>query len=157
MTGPKVLTRNLQQQEPGRGCHHATAVDASNIADPLAWRQTHETSDAYARALARLSDRWRVVACKDELQWIVQRRKEGGAERPWRAAAYFGNRDLLIRFCATYVWPGWPRRDDNLGRAPGSDREYSMMRLQILYLLRLHGLTEAQAQAFATLIWGMGQ
>lgn len=31
-----------------------------------------------------------------------------------------------------------------------------MNRLQILYLRRLHGLTEAQAQALAVLIWVMG-
>jgi hypothetical protein len=29
-----------------------------------------------------------------------------------------------------------------------------MSRLQILYLRRLHGLTEAQANALAVLIWG---
>jgi hypothetical protein len=32
-----------------------------------------------------------------------------------------------------------------------------MNRLQILYLRRLHGLTEAQAQAIAALIWGACQ
>jgi hypothetical protein len=32
-----------------------------------------------------------------------------------------------------------------------------MNRLQIAFLMRAHGLTEAQAQAFAALIWGMGQ
>jgi hypothetical protein len=31
-----------------------------------------------------------------------------------------------------------------------------MNRLQILYLRRLHGLTEAQAHALAALIWGAG-
>jgi len=31
-----------------------------------------------------------------------------------------------------------------------------MNRLQIIYLRRLHGLTEAQAQAIAALIWGSG-
>lgn len=31
-----------------------------------------------------------------------------------------------------------------------------MTRLQLLYLRRLHGLTEAQAQAIAALIWGAG-
>lgn len=31
-----------------------------------------------------------------------------------------------------------------------------MTRLQILYLRRLHGLTEAQANALAALIWGAG-
>jgi len=29
-----------------------------------------------------------------------------------------------------------------------------MSKLQILYLRRLHGLTEAQAQAVAALVWG---
>lgn len=33
----------------------------------------------------------------------------------------------------------------------------AMTRLQILYLRRLHGLTEAQAQAIAALVWGAGQ
>lgn len=32
-----------------------------------------------------------------------------------------------------------------------------MSRLQYLYLMRLHGLTEAQANAIAALIWGIGQ
>lgn len=31
-----------------------------------------------------------------------------------------------------------------------------MNRLQVLYLRRLHGLTEAQAQALVVLIWGVG-
>lgn len=30
-----------------------------------------------------------------------------------------------------------------------------MNALQVLYLRRLHGLTEAQAQALAALIWGV--
>lgn len=32
-----------------------------------------------------------------------------------------------------------------------------MTRLQILYLRRLYGLTEVQAQAIAALVWGAGQ
>lgn len=32
-----------------------------------------------------------------------------------------------------------------------------MTRLQILYLRRLHGLTEAHANALAAVIWGAGQ
>lgn len=32
-----------------------------------------------------------------------------------------------------------------------------MTRLQILYLRRLHGLTEVQAQVLAVIIWGTGQ
>lgn len=32
----------------------------------------------------------------------------------------------------------------------------AMTRLRILYLRRLHGLIEAQAQALAALVWGAG-
>jgi len=32
-----------------------------------------------------------------------------------------------------------------------------MKRLQIRFLVRAHGLTEAQAQAIAALVWGAGQ
>lgn len=32
-----------------------------------------------------------------------------------------------------------------------------MNRLQIAFLMRVHGLTEAQANALAALIWGMVQ
>ena len=32
-----------------------------------------------------------------------------------------------------------------------------MNRMQIIFLMRQHGLTEAQAQAIAALIWGAAQ
>ncbi|RMD92993.1 MAG: hypothetical protein D6811_05850 [Alphaproteobacteria bacterium] len=47
----------------------------------------HETSDRYARALAT-SGRWRVIRCKDDLQFIVQRRRGGSRKWPWEAVAY---------------------------------------------------------------------
>lgn len=36
----------------------------------------------------------------------------------------------------------------------GQPRGEQMKQLQIKYLMRLHGVTEAQAQALAFLIWG---
>ena len=51
--------------------------------------QKQETADNYAGVIAVLSDRWRVIVCKDGKQWILQRRKKsGGAERPWRSREY---------------------------------------------------------------------
>ena len=35
----------------------------------------------------------RVFECKDEIQWILQRRREGGR---WVDLGYFRNRDVLI-------------------------------------------------------------
>lgn len=48
-------------------------------------RSTHETADGYSRVVTHLCDGWRMIFCKDNNQWILQRRKKGGAERPWRA------------------------------------------------------------------------
>ena len=61
----------------------------------------HETSDAYGRVWAHLCARHRVIVCKDALQWILQQRKKGGAERPWRSVGYFRTRDALLRVSAT--------------------------------------------------------
>jgi hypothetical protein len=60
-----------------------------------------ETSDHYGGVIARLCPVHRVVTCRDDLQWIVQRRKKGGAERPWRGVGYVRTRDALIRVCAS--------------------------------------------------------
>ena len=60
----------------------------------------HETSDDYGVIITQLCRRHRVIVCKDRIQWIVQRRKTGGAERPWRALGYHLTKDALIRACA---------------------------------------------------------
>ena len=46
-----------------------------------------ETGDDYTRVLVR-SSRWRVVRCKDNLQFIIQRRRGGTRPRRWEAQAY---------------------------------------------------------------------
>lgn len=65
----------------------------------------HETSDGYGGIVVQLSRRWRVVLCRDGIQWIVQHRKSGGAERPWRGLGYFAIREGLIRFCTRLKEP----------------------------------------------------
>lgn len=47
----------------------------------------HETADEYARVLAA-SGRWRVIRCRDDLQFIVQKRRGRTRARPWQAVAY---------------------------------------------------------------------
>ena len=61
----------------------------------------HETSDAYACVTTQLCPRHRVIVCNDAIQWILQQRKKGGAERPWRGIGYFRTRDALLRVSAT--------------------------------------------------------
>jgi hypothetical protein len=61
----------------------------------------HETADDYAGIIAHLCPRHRIIVCKDAVQWILQQRKKGGAERPWRGVGYFLDREALIRASAT--------------------------------------------------------
>ena len=64
-------------------------------------RQLQETSDECQGVIAWLGFEHRVIVCRDGIQWIAQRRKKGGAERPWRSLGYFRSREALTRFCAT--------------------------------------------------------
>lgn len=64
------------------------------------YQTTHETSDHYAGVIVRLCPRQRVIVCKDGIQWVIQQRKRGGGEWPWRALGYFRTRKALIRFTA---------------------------------------------------------
>ncbi len=59
-----------------------------------------ESDDDYARIVARLDDRWRVIVCRDDLQWILQRRdgeRAGGAR--WTGISYCQSREALLRLC----------------------------------------------------------
>jgi hypothetical protein len=46
----------------------------------------------------KLAPRWRVIVCKDGMQWIVQQ-KEASHGGPWRGMSYYTNRDGLLRTC----------------------------------------------------------
>jgi len=59
-----------------------------------------ERDDAYRGVLVQLSDRWRVILCKDAIQWIVQKRT---ARRDgWRGVSYHRTRQSLIAACARF-------------------------------------------------------
>ena len=61
----------------------------------------HETADECVNVIAQLCARHRVIVCKDAIQWVLQKRKKGGAERPWRSVGYFRTRSALLRVSAT--------------------------------------------------------
>ena len=68
-----------------------------------------ETSDAYERVLAA-SGGWRVIRCRDDIQFIIQKRRAGAAEWPWKASAYIKNPTALP---TVLQWPsmGIPTED----------------------------------------------
>jgi hypothetical protein len=54
-----------------------------------------ETDDRYHGVIAR-HGRFRIVVCKDGIQWIVQRKKSGAGGR-WEALGYFTTQKALLR------------------------------------------------------------
>ena len=59
-----------------------------------------ERDDGYKGVIAQLAPRWRVIVCKDGIQWILQR-KEASHGGPWRGVSYHTNRDGLLRACGS--------------------------------------------------------
>jgi len=57
-----------------------------------------ETPDSYCGEIVRRG-RYRVVVCKDGIQWILQRQDKLAGAR-WRALAYCTTRAALLR-----LWP----------------------------------------------------
>lgn len=54
-----------------------------------------ETADRYRGEIFR-KGRFRVILCRDGIQWILQRKK-GGAGARWQALGYFTTRKALTR------------------------------------------------------------
>jgi hypothetical protein len=101
--------RFLLQQEPGRECHRETADDAQTLPQTRTPCQHHETADSYLRVIVNLSARFRVIVCKDGIQWILQRRDaQRSGQRRWKGVRYCTEREALIRDCRTLVPNAYP-------------------------------------------------
>lgn len=57
---------------------------------------TKERDDAY-HAVIHLGGNWRIILCKDRLQWIIQHAKKVGTESRWCAVSYVTSQTALIR------------------------------------------------------------
>lgn len=67
--------------------------------DSLPERSNREKDDGYRGVLFYLNQRWRVAACKDEIQWLLQRRDN----TRWHSHAYCRTREGLARCIREYA------------------------------------------------------
>jgi hypothetical protein len=74
--------------------HPDPAVLSSTGHVPVAPRG--EENDTYP-VVASLNSRWRVIVCKNSIQWILQRRRSGPDS--WRGRSFCSTREALVR-CA---------------------------------------------------------
>ncbi len=74
------------------------AESSAPLIDEADNRKPRETADDYAGTLVEFGG-WRIVRCKDDIQWIVQRDARRGCAgrdpRPWRGVAYVVNERFL--------------------------------------------------------------
>ena len=85
--------------------HQNTRTPALSLSDgdklnPLTGPSHRESDDNYARVVAHLGDSWRVIVCRDDLQWILQRRDGERAGRArWTGVGYCLTPEALLRLC----------------------------------------------------------
>jgi hypothetical protein len=61
-----------------------------------------ERDDGFSQVIVQLAPRWRVIVCKDYMQWIIQKRTAEPLHRgEWRGQSYVTSRNSLIRLCAS--------------------------------------------------------
>lgn len=66
---------------------------------------THrESNENYQKVVLKFNDRWRLIVCHNDIQWIVQRREglHGGA---WRGVRYVTRIKSLIEACGELGLP----------------------------------------------------
>jgi hypothetical protein len=64
----------------------------------------NESSDSYGDVVAVLNRSWRVIRCRDGIQWILQSRDSATAAKGvWRGRSYCRTKEALLRVCAAHA------------------------------------------------------
>lgn len=62
-----------------------------------------ESDDNYRAVIAVLNDRWRVIECRDGIQWILQFVKKKRDRQGWEGRSYCRTRAALIRVSSCHA------------------------------------------------------
>jgi hypothetical protein len=90
--GPAVLLPTPKPENHPPRLLDSPSLTLSN-ATGLPGRPRREENDAYP-TVANLNARWRVIECKNSIQWILQRRCRGR----WNGKYFCRTREALLRF-----------------------------------------------------------
>jgi hypothetical protein len=64
----------------------------------------NESSDSYGDVVAVLNRSWRVIRCRDGIQWILQSRDSATAAKGvWRGRSYLRTKESLLRNCPAHA------------------------------------------------------
>ena len=69
-----------------------------SVAPSVRVARAREEADAYLHIIAHVNDRWRVIVCRDGLQWILQQRRgQRDGQARWHSRRYHVERTALLR------------------------------------------------------------
>lgn len=90
-----------------------------------------ERDDNYFAVIAMLAPRWRVILCKNGIQFILQRHfAETLHSGAWRANSFHVFRDSLIKACVMLDLLSDPKMEQLLAKLPATARECAVQRAQ---------------------------
>jgi hypothetical protein len=77
-----------------------SAPDNSSTESRPAGANRNESADGYDRVVAVLNHKWRVIECRDGIQWILQFRDrlQARATGTWQGRSYCRTSQALIRY-----------------------------------------------------------
>jgi hypothetical protein len=99
----ETVNELLSSTRPARIVNDANSPNA----DAAQRRSRSESDDDYEAVIAVLTDRCRVIECRDRIQWIIQFREtaETTPTARWRSRSFCRTREALVRcavrFCGT--------------------------------------------------------
>lgn len=81
-----------------------------------------EGSDYYAWIVAQFADGWRLIECRDGVQWILQKSRRNGGETRWYSRFHFRSKAGLTRGVAELArregFVVCPTARDDMARLP---------------------------------------
>ena len=82
-----------------------------------------EREDGYIATVVQFNQRWRLVLCKDQIQWIIQK-KESSHRGFWRSKHYLTCKDSVLKASVRLGLLSDPKVDAVLHALPKHARDY---------------------------------
>ena len=82
-----------------------------------------ERDEAYLGAIVQFNPRWRLVLCKDQMQWIIQK-KESSRQGDWRGLKYLTCKDSVLKASGSLGLLSDPKVKAVLHALPMCARDY---------------------------------
>ena len=117
MSAGQIKTLVRGQAQPGQDNRFATAAGIPSH---------REKDDNYHWVIVRLAPRWRVIVCRDAVQWIIQYRTADPLHRGvWRGRVYVTTKDSLMKACVRLGCLSGSSQRLLLDALPSTIREYA--------------------------------